>query len=384
MTWMGAMARTRLQRILAMLGCTLLAACQQPVVQAPVNDGRLHVAVAGPMSGQYGMFGQELRQGTEQAVADLNAAGGLLGRQLAVDVLDDQCEPEKATRVARDAAARGVAMVVGHFCSSTSIPASDVYEQANIVQITPASTNPALTERGRRKVFRVVGRDDQQGRFAADYVTDRRLGQRIVVVNDGSGYGSTLADSFSEQLRELGRPATAAISIRQGASGYPRLIQELKDAGADLVYFGGYHIEAARILRDAAGSGLKIRLVGGDALVDNAFWTEAGSAGEGTLMTFAADPRGLPTAQEAVQRFRSRNVEPEGYTLYAYAAVQVWAEAVRRAGKTDAEAVAAQLRDGTYPTVLGTLRFNAKGDLASAPSFVMYRWQGGRYGPVSE
>ena len=164
-------------------------------LSAPAFAQEISIATIGPMTGQYASFGAQMKAGAEQAVADINAAGGVNGKQLKLIVEDDACDPKQAVAAAGKLAAAGVALVAGHFCSGSSIPASKVYAEEGIVQISPASTNPKLTdERAGPNVFRVCGRDDQQGQVAGKYLADNYAGKKVAILHDKTAYGKCLAD----------------------------------------------------------------------------------------------------------------------------------------------------------------------------------------------
>ena len=183
------------------------------------------IATAGPMTGQYAIFGDQMKRGAEMAVKDLNEAGGVLGEQLTLEVGDDACDPKQAVAVANQMVNAEVVFVAGHFYSGSSIPASAVYNEEGILQISPASTNPQLTEQGLENVFRVCGRDDQQGTFAADYVVDNNVGSKIAVVHDKTPYGKGLADEF-KQLNARGVEETMYEAITAGDRDFTALITE--------------------------------------------------------------------------------------------------------------------------------------------------------------
>jgi hypothetical protein len=165
--------------------------------------------------------------------------------------------------------------------------------------------------------------------------------------------------------------------IAAGQTDFTGLIDELERRRIDLVYFGGYHPEGGLLIRQAAERGLALQLLSGDALATDEYLAVAGDAGEGTLLTFSPDPRKHPAAAEVVRKFNDQGVDPAGYVLYSYAAVQVWAQAVEAAGSTALGPVLRRLRSGRSDTVLGRIRFDAKGDVVG-PSYVLYRWSGGR------
>ena len=340
------------------------------------------VATAGPITGDLASFGAQMQRGAEQAVADINKAGGVLGKQLVLEVGDDQCDPKQAVSVANDLVSKGVVFVAGHFCSGSSIPASAVYHEEGVLQITPASTNPKLTEdaatSGWDTVFRTCGRDDQQGDFAGAWIAEHFKGKNVAIVDDKSAYGKGLADLTRAALNGAGMKEVIDESITAGEQDYTALVSKLKDAKVDVIYFGGYHPEAALIVKQSREQGLQANLLSGDSLNTLEFATLAGTAADGVMFTNAAEARNLPTAAKVVEAFRAAGFEPEGYTLSTYAAIQVWAQAVTKAGTTDAEAVAAALRSQSYDTVIGSLAFNAKGDLTAA-TYVWYVFKDGNY-----
>ena len=349
----------------------------------PFAWAEIVVAVAGPMTGPYASIGEQLRRGATMAVEDLNAAGGMLGQSVSLRIMDDVCDPKQATLVASQLVNDHTAFVAGHFCSSASIPASNVYNDGGVIMISPASTSPTLTERGLPNVFRVCGRDDQQGVIAADYITRHFGDQRLAIIHDKTSYGKGLADVTKQALNNAGIHEVLYEGITTGERDFTALITRMKYHNVGVMYVGGYFTEAGLLRRQAHDQGLKIPLISGDALVTREYWTIAGKTGEGTLMTFSPDPRKNPEAAKVVQAFRDKGYEPEGYTLYNYAAVQVYAQAVKRAGTTDAKAIRGVMHGGTFNTLLGPLTFDAKGDVTK-PQYVVYQWSKGDYRQVEE
>ncbi len=335
------------------------------------------VGIAGPMTGPDAALGEQVKRGASKAIEDVNAKGGLLGQKLVGVVGDDVCDPKQAVSVANDMVSKKAVVVIGHVCSSSSIPASSVYADANIVQISPSSTNPKFTDRGLANVFRVCGRDDSQGPTAADYVVDNLKGKVVAVMDDKQTYGQGLAQAFKAALEAKGVKAALYEEITPGEKDYSAVITKLKEAKVEVLYYGGYYQEAGLIVRQAHEQGMKMTLIGGDGLATAEFWAIAGEAGQGTLMTFGPDPKLDPANADLVKWFESQNYPPEAYTLYAYAAVQAWADAVTKAGSTDAAKVEAAMRSNKFQTALGTLGFNSKGDLTN-PGFVMYVWKDGK------
>jgi branched-chain amino acid transport system substrate-binding protein len=342
------------------------------------------VAVVAPITGQYASFGAQMRNGAEMAVADINAASGVLGKKLELQVGDDACDPKQAVAVANQMVGNGVALAAGHYCSGSSIPASQVYAQGDIVQISPASTNPVLTDkRAGPNIYRVCGRDDQQGGVAGKYLAEHFTEKNIAFVHDKTAYGKGLADETKKAMNAAGKQEAMYEAITAGEKDYSALVSKLKQANIEVLYFGGYHTEAGLIIRQMRDQGLNTILMGGDALVTLEFWSITGPAGEGTLMTFSPDPRENPAAAEVVKRFKDKGIEPEGYVLYTYAAFQAWKQAAEKAGTTDASGVVKALNGNEFDTVIGKFRFNEKGD-PNLPPYAVYRWTNGSYKQISE
>lgn len=361
------------KRIITLASALLISALSMASAQAEIV-----IATAGPMTGQYASFGQQMKAGAEQAVADINAAGGVLGQKLVLEIGDDACDPKQAVAVANQMVNKGVKLMAGHFCSGSSIPASNVYEEEGIVQISPASTNPKLTDEGGDNVFRVCGRDDQQGDVAGRFLSKKFGAKNIAIVHDKTAYGKGLADETRAKLNAMGKKESMYEAYTAGEKDYSALVSKLKKSKIDALYVGGYHTEAGLIVRQMRDQGMKTVLVSGDALVTDEYWSITGPAGEGTLMTFSPDPRKNASAAPIVKKFRDKGIEPEGYVLYTYAAVQAWAGAVKAAGSTDTNAVIKGLRGGKFETVLGNIGFDKKGDV-TAPGYVFYEWKGGKY-----
>ncbi|ODU08209.1 MAG: branched chain amino acid ABC transporter substrate-binding protein [Rubrivivax sp. SCN 71-131] len=337
----------------------------------------LVVAIAGPMTGQYASAGDQIRKGAEMAVADINAKGGVLGQKLVLEVGDDACDPKQAVSVANTMVNKKIVFMHGHWCSSSTIPASDVYAEAGIPMAT-VSTNPQVTERGLKNIFRIMGRDDQQGAVAGGFIASQFKGKKVAVVDDKSAYGKGLADEIAKAMTAKGAKPALRESVTAGEKDYSALVSKLKSAAVQVMAYGGYHTEVALILRQAQQAGLQLTVVGGDTMTNSELVTAAGAAVDNVYFTFAPDPRKNVAAADVVKRFRDAKVEPEGYVMYAYAAMQLFAEAATQAKSAKPADVQKALAKGSFDSVIGRLAFDAKGD-NKAPGFVAYKWQGGQY-----
>ncbi len=346
---------------------------------AGVAHAEVVIAVAGPFSGNLAVLGEEMKAGAERAVADINQAGGVNGETVRLEEMDDACDAKTADAVANQLAGKGVAMVVGHLCLVSSIAASTVYAGNKIVEISPATTYPKYTdERPGPGIFRLAGRDDQQGIVAGNFLASRFGNKNIAVIDDNSTYGKGLADTARRAMNAAGKKEAFTETYQPDAADFSDLVFRMKASNIDVVYVGGSYPDVARIARALRDQAMSTIIVAGDALMTEEYWKAAGDAAEGTLVTFPPDPRKNPAAANVVAEFRASGIEPEGYVLSSYAAVQIWAEAATAAGSTAFDDVVQTLSKGRFKSVLGDVTFDEKGDM-NLPGFVFYEWKDGGY-----
>lgn len=360
---------------LALAVATALGASS--IVQADVKIG-----VAGPMTGANASFGEQYMKGAQAAADAINKAGGVNGEKIVLVAGDDACEPKQAVSVANKLEQDGVIGVVGHFCSSSTIPASEIYADGGIVMITPGSTNPQVTERGLDTILRMCGRDDQQGVVAGNYIVDVLKGKKVAVINDKDTYGKGLADATAKQLTARGVKPVLEEGLTRGEKDFSALVTKIRSTGADVVYFGGLHPEAGPLVRQMREQGLKdVKFMSDDGIVTDELVTTAGGAQyvDGVYMTFGADPRALPDSKAVVDEFRKSGYEPEGYTLYAYASLQTLAAGFNGAKSNKGEDAAKWLKANPVKTVMGEKAWDTKGDL-KVSDYVVYQWNAeGKY-----
>lgn len=361
---------------------TLIACAALLLAASAPASADILIGAAGPFSGPNAALGEQLRRGAQMAVDDINATGGFRGERLALQFTDDGCDPRKAVDAATGFVSAGVKAVIGHYCSGASIPASKVYEKAGIVMITPASTHPRLTDDGGWNVLRLCPRDDAQGTAAADIVLAKFPGRKIAILNDQSPGEAALAGRFRARLAELAITPVFDETYKPGSKDYSDLAGRLRTAQVDVVYLAGSYVEGGLIVRQLRDAGSGAQVISGDSLVTDDFSNVAKEAGEGTLMTFTYDARKFPEARSVLDEFKAADYNPEGFTLYAYAAVQAWVAAAEATGGTDSARIAAWLKGGNrINTVTGNVSFDAKGDLTS-PRFAWFKWIDGRYAEI--
>ena len=316
-------------------------------------------------------------KGTQQAVDDINKAGGILGQQITLEQGDDVSDPKQGVSVANKFVGDGVKFVVGHFNSGVTIPASDVYAENGILFITPSATNPKVTDRKLWDAFRTCGRDDQQGMLWAELARDKLKGKKIAVVHDKTTYGKGLADAALDNMHKFGIKEVLYEGVNTGEKDYSAIVSKIKESGADYLMWGGLHTEGGLIIRQMRDQGMKTVMISGDGITDNEFSQIGGPGVEGTLMSFGPDPRNNPAAKDIVAEFKAKNFDPEAYTLYSYAAVQIMKQAAEKAKSLDPKKVAEAMHSGmTFNTVIGPIAYDKKGDRTSV-DYVWYIWEKG-------
>lgn len=336
------------------------------------------IGLPGPMTGSNAGIGVQLRTGAEAAVADINRRGGVLGQRLALRVEDDGCNPVRGLAIAQKLVEDEVKFVLGHFCSATTLPASSIYADAGAIEIT-FSSNTKITQQGFDGLFRIGGRDDRQGQLLADFLAQQHPRSRVALVADRSAYAVGLADALRSAIGELHLVTLAAdLSIDAGQADFSAQIGEIQRSNSQVVVYVGYALDAAHLVTQAKAAGVTAAWVGTNNLADRGLWATAGAAAEGLAFTFLPAADQLATAADVVAELRGAGKTTEGYTLYAYAAVQLLAASIDQAHAAVPEAVAAALQRGDIPTVLGPISFDDDGD-NTLPSWRVYRWHDGNY-----
>jgi len=340
-------------------------------------SAEVRVGVALPRTGPLASIGEQITNGVVAAANAINENAPEAER-IVLDIEDDACDPKQAVSVANKFITDKIGLVVGHVCSGASITASDLYAENGVLMMTPASNSAKLTERGLAGIFRVCGRDDQQGRLAAQILSQRFPGKSIALIHDKSPFAKGLADATKDNLNRLGIREAIYEAINPGERDYSALITRLKAARIDVVYYGGYQQEMGQLLRQAQDADFHPQFFGTSGIATSELWAIAGPAAQGVLFTFTPDPRLRSEATRAVGALRAQSGEPEGFTLYAYAALQLIASGMHEAGSPDPKRIEVVLKTGRFDSVLGEVGFDAKGDI-SAPGYVLYVWQDGKY-----
>jgi len=356
-----------------MKGKALLAGCIA-LAFSTMAQADIKVAVVGAMSGPVAQYGDQEFTGAEQAVADINAKGGIKGEKLQIVKYDDACDPKQAVAVANKVVNDGIKYVIGHLCSSSTQPASDIYEDEGILMITPAATAPELTARGYKMVMRTTGLDSDQGPTAAKYIVEKVKPQRIAVIHDKQQYGEGLARSVQDGLKKGGANVVFFDGITAGEKDFSALLARLQKENIDFVYYGGYYPEMGQMLRQARAIGLKTQFMGPEGVGNASLSNIAGDAGEGMLVTMPKRYDQEASNKAIVDALKADKKDASGpYVWITYAAVQSLATGMERSGSTEPADIIKDLKEHGADTVIGPLNWDEKGDLKGF-DFGVFQW----------
>jgi branched-chain amino acid transport system substrate-binding protein len=346
------------------------------IISVSTAQAEVFVAVMGAMSGENEKVGNQFKLGVRQAIEDLTTSGKLLGEPVKVIVRDSACNPDKASKIAKELSTLNVSLVVGGTCSGASIAASDIFAKQGILQISPSSTAPSFTERGLKNVFRTSGRDDIQGFVVAEHMFRRHGSKKMGILFDASVYSTELAKYAKESLNKAGKQEALFMGVPKDAVDFSKVLAEIKRQSVEVLFFPSYTQPIISLLKQAKKQDITFKLIGGDTYIWDGFAEQGGELVEGIEFSFSPNPAHDRKNRTLTRRLKKENHDPAALTFYNYSAVQVWVQAVKKAQTFDGIKVAEALRSGTYKTVLGTVTFDSKGDI-SEPGFVMYSYVDG-------
>lgn len=342
----------------------------------------IKIGIAGPMTGDQSRYGVDFKNGAGLAIEHWMAQGGVMGKKVSVVQEDDQHDPKQAVAVANKLLNEGVVGVIGHFNSSCSIPASRVYLEGGIPEITPSTTNPEFTEQGYWNAFRVCGRDDQQGKVAAEFIANGLKKTKVAVINDKTTYGQGITDVFKKSL-----PAGVQVvydgSIIQGDKDFKSVLTTIKSAGPEVIFFGGMYPECGLLLKQAREIGLDATFISGDGSMDMKLIEIAGPAAEGTYVSFTPDPASIPEAKGFLDEYAKKYGQPGPYSIYAYVAMDIMLKAIHDTKSTDGKTIAEYIRKNSFDGPLGKVEFTPNGDNKNA-HYVMWQVKGGKFVQVTK
>ena len=357
----------------ALVGTGALA-CSIAIVPTGADaQETIKIGLPAPLTGSYAAAGKDIVNGAQLAANDINAKGGVLGKKIELVQEDDKCDADAAAGAAQALVDKGVVAVAGGYCSSAALPELRVFHGAGLAYVMDASTNPALTEKGWGDAFRTIGRDDEQGPFAAKFMKEVLHAKTVAVINDNTTYSKGLADNTVAALKKQGIDVVYNDAVTPGQMDYADVAKNVGDLKPDVVYYTGYYPEAALIAKDVRELKLPVKyLMGGDGTTDPTLIRNAGSAAKGMICTTAPLPQFLPGAK--AHRFISEykkaygaDAVPGPYSIYEYDAVSVTAQAIADAKSTKpADIVAALHKISNFKGATGDITFNDKGDRTDA------------------
>ena len=343
-----------------------------PKAETPPPATVIKIGLAAPITGPQAHIGVDIRNGTQLAVDDINAAGFTLdGKKIQLELVaeDDEANPTKATTVAQKLVDSKVVAVVGHFNSGASIPASKIYSDAGIPQISPSSTNPKYTQQGFKTTFRVVANDDQQGPVGAKFALETLKPKTIAVIDDSTAYGQGLADTFEAAAKAGGAQIVAREHTTDKDTDFRAILTKIKGRKPDLVFFGGIDPQAGPMAKQMAELDITAKFMGGDGIQTPNFIKLAGNAAEGAMASMPGLPKDqMPGGARFLEKFKAKfNAEVQLFAPMGYDAVFVFVEAMKRANSTDPAKFLPEIGKTDYKGVIGPIAFDDKGDLKNGP-----------------
>lgn len=337
--------------------------------------------VAGPHSGDLASYGIPSVNAAKLVVKDINAKGGVLGKQVELFVEDDVCKPEVATNTATKLLSQKVDVVLGHICSGATKAALGIYKDAKIIVMSPSATNPALTQSGDYpNFFRTIASDDAQAKLEVDFALDVLKLKNIAVLHDKGDYGKGLAE-FAKLFLEQDSRAKVVLyeGITPGAVDYSAIVQKIKRSKAEAVIFGGYHPEASKIVTQMRKKKMKTIFISDDGVRDDTFIKVAKDYAEGVYATGPKDVSKNPLTTVANEAHKKAyGTDPGAFFLEAYSATLALLNAIEKAGSTEYAAIEKALRSEYVETPVGKISFDKKGD-ATGVGFSVYQVQNGKY-----
>jgi branched-chain amino acid transport system substrate-binding protein len=356
--------------------CMVLTLCGTGLAQDTIKLGE-----AGAHSGDLASYGIPSVRAAELVVKEINAKGGVLGKQVEILTEDDVCKPEVATNTATKLVTAGVNVVLGHICSGATKAAMGIYKDAKIVVMSPSATNPALTQSGEYpNFFRTIAPDDTQAKLEVDFALNTLNFKKIAVLHDKGDYGKGLAEFAKDFLEKSGKAEVVLYEgVTPGAVDYSAVVQKIKRSGAEAVIFGGYHPEASKIVMGMRKKKMDTVFISDDGVKDNTFIKVAGKYAEGVYATGPMDVSKNPLTIKAIEDHKNEYKSDQGaFFENAYSATLALLNAIEKAGSTDYDAIVNALRTEDVETPLGKIRFDEKGD-AIGIGFSMYQVKNGEY-----
>ncbi|MCF6246696.1 MAG: branched-chain amino acid ABC transporter substrate-binding protein [Desulfobacula sp.] len=345
----------------------------------------IKIGIGGVISGDLAPYGISSVRGAEIAVEDINAKGGILGKQVELLIGDDVCKAEIAVNMAIKLVSDGAQMIVGHVCSSCTIAANKIYKDAGLIVVSPASTNDDLTLKGEHpNFFRTISYDGAQADLMTSFAKNTLKAKKVALLHDKGDYGKGQMDLARKYFEKLGGVEIVLFEgVTTGAVDFSAIVQKVKRSKADLTMWGGYHSDASKILSLLKKKRVKTTFFGGDGIYGSEFVALAGKYGEGVYATGPNDTSNNPLFKATTAKHQKKyNEDPGTFFMSAYAAVQSLAAAAEKAGSLDFDKMKAALISNKVETPLGKIGFDKRGDVIGA-GFSVYQVSDGKYVQVN-
>ena len=353
-----------------------IAACSKQPADRGSAETVVKIGSVAPLTGPQAHLGKDNDNGARLAMDEINAAGFTLGGKKArIELIseDDQADPRTATIVAQKFVDNGVAGVIGHLNSGATIPASKIYHDAGVPEISPSATAIAYTAQGFDTAFRVMTNDEQQGKVLGQFAVQKLGAKRIAIIDDRTAYGQGLADEFEKSAKTAGAQIVAREFTSDHSTDFMAILTSIKGKNPQLVFYGGMDAQAGPMAKQMKQLGLTAQLLGGDGAQTTEFLKLAGTDAEGVIASSPGLPlTAMPGGQAFKDKFTARYGAIQNYAPYAYDALQVIVAAMRRADSADPKKYLPELSKTDYKGVTGHIRFDAKGDVAGG-SVTLYK-----------
>lgn len=351
---------------------------------APATSDTVKIAHSAPLTGNNAHFGKDNENGTRMAIDEINAEGGadIGGKKIKFELVseDDQADPKTATTVAQRFVDMKVAGVIGHMNSGTTIPASKIYADAGIPQISPSATAVAYTAQGFKSAFRVMSNDAQQGKVLGDYAVKKMAAKKVAIIDDRTAYGQGLADEFEKAAKAAGAEVVKREFTTNQETDFNAILTSIKGAKPDLIFYGGMDAQAAPLKKQARKLGVSAKIMGGDGSQTPEFIKLAGTDAEGMVSSSPGQSKeSMPGGAEFLTKFKAKfGVDVNLYAPYNYDATKVMIEAMKKAGSTEPAKYLPELAKIEYKGVTGVISFDEKGDIKNGP-ITVYQVKGGKW-----
>jgi len=384
------MSRSRLS--LAVATAFLVAAgCSKETPQSGAKPAAsaqtVRIGIVAPLTGPQSHIGKDMENAVRLAAEDANAAKVTIGgKQLTFEVMaeDDQADPKMAPVVAQKLADAKVAAVVGHFNSGTTIPASKIYSDAGIPQISPSATNPKYTDQGFKTAFRVVANDNQQGKVVGEYIANQLKAKALAIIDDRTAYGQGVADVVERSAKAAGTKVVAREYTTDKSTDFKAILTKIKGDRPDVIFFGGIDTQAGPMLKQMKALGITAQYVGADGIQSTELFKLGGDAVEGTIASFPGLPLDrMPQGKGFGAKYKAKwNQDVVLYAPQGYDAFNVFVEAMKKAGSTDPAKFLPALAAIDYNGITGPIRFDEKGDIKDGP-ITMFKAAGGKWEAIA-